>query len=319
MSKKVALFFHDLNDSRMEKIRTAAPGFIYIDMTKNESDEALADCEIAFGHMSPSQVKAARQLKWLHTQSAGVDSYLKPEYGLPEKLILTNSSGAYGLAISEHLLAVTLMLFRRMGEYVRLQSEHKWEDRGRVQSMRQSIITIVGLGDIGACYAQKCHVLGATVRGVVRASRANKPDYVETLFTVDKLDEAIAGADIVALCLPGTEETTHIIDKPRMMRMKTGAFILNIGRGSAIDQEALIELLENGHLGGAGLDVTTPEPLPADSKLWNMPNVILTPHISGGESMECTLDLIVDKFAQYLQDYAAGQPFTRVVNKALGY
>ena len=157
------------------------------------------------------------------------------------------------------------------------------------------------------------------MRGVVRTSRAEKPDYVETLFTVNELDEAITGADVVALCLPGTDETTHIIDKTRMMRMKTGAFILNIGRGSAIEQEALIELLENGYLGGAGLDVTTPEPLPADSKLWNMSNVILTPHISGGESMEYTLDLIVDKFARYLQDYAAGQPFTRIVDKALGY
>ena len=319
MSKKIALFFHHLNDARMEKIRATAPDFIFIDMTKNESDEALADCEIAFGHMSPAQVKAARNLKWLHTQSAGVDSYLKPDYGLPETLTLTNSSGAYGPAVSEHLLTVTLMLLRRMGEYGRLQSQRKWENRGRVQSMLQSTITVVGLGDIGACYAKRCHVLGATVRGVARTSRANKPDYVEKLFTVDKLDEAITDADVVALCLPGTDETAHIIDKPRMMRMKTGAFILNIGRGSAIDQEALIDLLENGHLGGAGLDVATPEPLPADSKLWDMPNVILTPHISGGESMEYTLDLIVDKFARYLQDYAAGQPFTRVVDKALGY
>ena len=136
---------------------------------------------------------------------------------------------------------------------------------------------------------------------------------------MDKLDEAIAGADAVALCLPGTDETAHIIDKPRMMRMKPGVFILNIGRGSAIEQEALIELLENGHLGGAGLDVTTPEPLPINSKLWDMPNVILTPHVSGGASMEHTLDLIVSKFARYLRDYAAGQPFTRVVDKVLGY
>ena len=319
MSKKVALFFHQLNDSRMEKIRAAAPGYIFIDMTKNESDEALADCEIAFGHMSPEQTKAARNLKWLHTQSAGVDSYLKPGYGLPETLTLTNSSGAYGLAISEHLLTVTLMLFRRMGEYARLQSQHKWEDRGCVQSMFQSVVTVVGLGDIGTCYAKRCHVLGATVRGVVRNPRSDKPDYVENLFAADKLDEAIAGADVVALCLPGTDETAHIIDKPRMMRLKKGAYILNIGRGSAIEQDALIEFLENGHLGGAGLDVTTPEPLPKDSKLWDMHNVILTPHVSGGASMEYTLDLIVDKFARYLKDFAAGAPFVRVVDKALGY
>ena len=319
MSKKVALFFHHLNDARMEKIRAAAPGFIFVDMTKNKSDEALAGCEIAFGHMSPQQVKTARHLKWLHTQSAGVDFYLKPEYNLPKTLILTNSSGAYGLAISEHLLTVTLMLLKRMSEYGRLQSMHMWENVGHVQSIHQSTITVVGLGDIGTCYAKRCHLLGASVRGVVRALRADKPDYVEKLFTVDKLDEAITCADVVALCLPGTDETARIINKQRMMRMKKGSFLLNIGRGSAIEQEALIELLEFGHLGGAGLDVTTPEPLPADSKLWNMSNVILTPHISGGESMEFTLDLIVDKFARYLRDYAAGQPFARVVDKALGY
>jgi len=261
----------------------------------------------------------ATNLKWFHSQMAGVDSYLQPEFNLPDHVILTNSSGAYGVGISEHLITVTMMLLRRMGEYMHLQSQNKWEECGTVKSIYNSLVTVVGLGDIGSNYAARCHALGAKVRGVVRTKRGNKPEYVEELFIAENLEEAIQGADIIALCLPGTNETKGLLSKELMMKAKKGAFILNIGRGSAIDQDALIELLESGHLGGAGLDVTTPEPLPANSKLWGMKNVIITPHVSGRTSLELTLDLIVDKFVKYLKDYAEGREFERVVDKKAGY
>ena len=264
-------------------------------------------------------MREAKHLKWFHAQSAGVENYLRPEMGLSESVILTNSAGMHGIGIAEHLLTFTLMLMRRMHSYVRQQPLHKWEYLGPIQSIYQSRITVVGLGGIGSQYAARCRALGATVLGVVRAPRETVPDCVDELFTIDQLDEAIKDADVVALTLPSTAETIKLFDKARMLKMKKGAFILNIGRGSAIDQDAMIALLESGHLGGAGLDVTDPEPLPTDSKLWDLPNVILTPHVSGGGSLALTSDLIVDRFVEYLQDYIAGRPFKQVVDRKAGY
>ena len=316
--RKIGVSFSVLTDERMDRIRRAADGFEVTDISGAPFD-TIADCEVIFGNIGADRMKAAKNLKWLHTQAAGVDSFLRPEYGFPKDVIMTNSSGAYGVGISEHLVTVTMMLLRKMNSYARLQTENTWKDLGAVQTIYNSHVTVVGLGDIGGCYAMRCHALGAVVSGVVRRPRKAKPYYIVELYTTDRLGDALAGADIVALCLPGTDDTKNMLSEDQMLKMKKGALILNIGRGTAIDQAALVRLLESGHIGGAGLDVTDPEPLPADSKLWAMPNVVITPHVSGGNSLDLTLDMIVDKFIRYLRDYAAGRPFERVVDMEAGY
>ena len=318
MSKKLGLNFSVWNKERLGRIRAAASGFELVDLG-DCSDKDIADCEILFGFIGGDMAKAAKNLKWLHSQSAGIEYYLRPESGLRESVLLTNSSGAYGIGISEHLVTVTLMLLRKMNEYCLLQAKNKWQSLGTVRTLYRSNVTVVGFGDIGGNYAKRCHALGAKVTGVARSERGEKPDYADRLFAADRLGEALEGADIVALCLPETNETRHLLSRGRMEALKKGAVILNIGRGSAIEQDALVELLEEGHLGGAGLDVASPEPLPVDSKLWNMPNVIITPHVSGGMSLEVTLDLIAEKFVKYLCDYISGREFERVVDKTLGY
>jgi len=308
---KIAVTNSRLSDEQLAKIKAAAPNF-------EISNTVDADCEIIFGHVSKDDLARAKGLKWLHLQSAGVEHVLRPEMGLGESVILTNSAGMHGIAIAEHMLGFTLMLMRKMHDYGKLQAAHKWEYQGSGKSIWQSVVTVVGLGGIGSQYAARCRALGATVRGVVRTARAETPDCVDELFTNEQLDAAITGADVVALSLPSTAETSHIINKERMLKMKKGAIIINIGRGSAIDQDALVEMLESGQIGGAGLDVTTPEPLPADSKLWDAPNVIITPHASHG-GLDMTLDFIVDRFVGYLKDYAAGLAFDKVVDRKLGY
>ncbi|MCL2421669.1 MAG: D-2-hydroxyacid dehydrogenase [Defluviitaleaceae bacterium] len=317
MNRSLAVNFTDINEQQLKKIIAAASGFNVL--TGDQAKSGLGECEIIFGHVNGDQLREAKHLKWFHAQSAGVENYLRPEMGLSESIILTNSAGMHGIGIAEHLLTFTLMLMRRMHCYVHQQPLHKWEYLGPIQSIYQSRITVVGLGGIGSQYAARCRALGATVLGVVRAPRETVPDCVDELFTIDQLDEAIKDADVVALTLPSTAETIKLFDKARMLKMKKGAFILNIGRGSAIDQDAMIALLESGHLGGAGVDVTDPEPLPTDSKLWDLPNVILTPHVSGGGSLALTSDLIVDRFVEYLQDYIAGRPFKQVVDRKAGY
>lgn len=315
--KKLAVTYSAVTNERLEKIKAVATDYEVIIL--NSDDEEILDCEIIFGGINPSFLSRADKLKWLHTSFAGVDSLLKPEVNFPKDIILTNSAGTYGIAISEYLLTVTLMLMRRNLEYAKLQIQNKWQPLGSVKCVYGSQVCVVGLGDIGENYAKRVQALGATVSGVVRTPRAMKPDFVEKLYTTHQLDEAISDADIVALCLPSTSETIGLFNEKRLSKMKPGALILNIGRGSAIDTNALIAALESGQIGGAGLDVTDPEPLPADSTLWQMDNVIITPHISGNQTLELTNDLIVDKFIKYLCDYIAGRTFERVVDKELGY
>ena len=320
MKQKLAVApFAPLSEERLAKLREVAKDFEIV-ICNDRSDAEIADCEIVFGYPDAKVLGTSKKLKWLHTQTAGVDAFLGSEANLGTDVILTNSVGAYGLSIAEHLIMVTLMILRRMGEYGRLQVASEWKSLGTTETLYGKLVTIVGLGDIGHNFATRCHSMGAKVRGVVRTPRAEMPEGVDELFIGgDELDKALHGADIVALCLPSTSETTQLFDRERLGKLKKGAIILNVGRGTAIDQDALIELLQSGHLGGAGLDVTTPEPLPADSLLWAMPNVIITPHVSNGVSLDITLDLIFDKFTEYLQDYIAGKPFKKVVDRSAGY
>lgn len=315
--RKLAITFEAVTDEQLEKIKQAAKGYEVIQM--KASDERLMACDIIFGGVKRAFLQQAPHLKWLHAHFAGVDALLKPEVNFPKGVILTNSAGTYGIAISEYLLTITLMLMRRNLEYAKLQIQNTWQPLGEIKCIYGSNICVVGLGDIGEHYAKRCKLLGAKVSGVVRTPRKALPDSVDKLYTIDQLDEAIADADVVALCLPGTKETASLFNAQRLNKMKRGALLLNIGRGTAVDTTALIHALETGQLGGAGLDVTDPEPLPADSALWQMDNVIITPHISGNHTLALTNDLIVDKFVKYLQDYIAKRPFERVVDKELGY
>ena len=318
-NKKIAISsFWPLPPEVLAKIQAAAPEYELLDLSTKPTGGQLLDCEILFGNAHAEIVRKMPNLKWVHAQTAGVEGYVSPEMGLSENILLTNSSGAYGISIAEYMLTVTLMLLRNASGYIAQQKEHVWKALGRAHNLYGCNVTVIGMGDIGGRYAYLCHAMGATVSGVVRSQRAGKPEYISKLFTTGQVDEAIQDADIVALALPGTGETAGILSRQRLANMKKGALIVNVGRGSAIDQDALIELLASGHLGGAGLDVTTPEPLPRDNPLWDMPNVIITPHTSHG-GRDNTSELVVGKFVRYLKDYLAGRPFERVVDRKAGY
>jgi len=317
MTRKIGVTYGRITDEWLAQIKDTAHDFEVI-TAKRDSAELL-DCEVVFGHLSADILTKSTTLKWLHTQSAGVDAYLRRGVEFPAHITLTNSAGAYGIAISEHLLTTILMLMRKMPDYGRLQAERKWEYLGEIDSLYGSTVTVVGLGDIGGNFAARCRAMGAKVRGVVRNTRAELPNCVDELFTADALDDAISNADVVALCLPATGETTALFDEARLGRMKRGAYILNVGRGSAIDSAALAQALHSGLLRGAALDVTQPEPLPPEHPLWDAPNLIITPHVSGGDSTKLTSDLIMGKFLRYLRAYVAGLPFERVVDKTAGY
>jgi len=312
--RKINIVHWAMNEERMGRIIAAAPGFEVI----NEPDN-FADCEIIFGNPPADALATAARLKWLHTGTAGVNAYCAPGVILPEGLVMTNSSGAFGISISEHLLTMAMYLMRKLGSYRANQNAHKWQNLGPVGTIYNAEVCVVGLGDIGGNFAMRCKALGARVTAVVRNPRKDLPPHCDAVFTADQIDQAIIKADIVALCLPGTADTAALFDAARLAKMKPASYILNIGRGNAIDTFALIDALQSGHIAGAGLDVTHPEPLPENSPLWDMENVIITPHISGRDDRGLTQDIIINKFCEYLDCYINDKPFPRTVNQTAGY
>lgn len=285
------------------------------------ADELTADdvreAQIILGSADAELLPAAEALEWLQLSWAGADSFVKPGV-LRENVALTNASGAYGLTVSEHMVAVTFALVRRLHQYARNQQAHVWAQRGEIISIEGARVLVLGLGDIGGRYARKMKALGAYVIGV-RRTEAAKPDYLDEQYTIDRLDELLPRADIVAMVLPGGAATAHIMDERRLRLMKPGAFLVNDGRGNAIDPEALRRVLADGHLGGAALDVTEPEPLPTDDALWDDERVIITPHISGQFLLRETFERVVRICGENLYRYAHGIPLEHVVDRKTGY
>ena len=279
--------------------------------------EDIKAADAVIGALPTELLTGCPQLKWVQLSSAGAAEYTKPGV-LPDTCVLTNAAGAYGTAVSEHMLALTFALIRRFGQYGRNQVAHEWKHMGKIISVEDAVVLILGLGDIGGSYARKVKALGAYTIGLKR-SAGEKPAYLDEQYTIDRLDEMLPRADIVAMVLPGLPDTTHIMNEARLRLMKKGAYLINVGRGNAIDPDALKSALISGQLGGAGLDVTEPEPLPADDPLWDFGNVIITPHAAGWFYLEKTLDNIVAIANENLRAYLTGGTFVHVVDKKMGY
>ncbi len=273
--------------------------------------EDVADASAIIGNLPPSLLKDAKKIEWLHLNSAGADLYRNPSV-LPADCLLTTATGAYSLTVSEHMLAMTLALVRRFNQYIGHQKERTWQARGNIISVEGSVVLVLGLGDIGGSYARKVKALGATVIGL-RRHLGDKPDYLDELHTIDELDALLPRADIVAMILPGSPETNHIMDERRLRLMKKGAYLVNCGRGTAIDPEGLKKVLREGHLGGAALDVTEPEPLPENDELWSFGNVIITPHVAGFFYLAETYNRVVKIVGENLRAWTHGNPLRNVV------
>lgn len=237
---------------------------------------------------------------------------------MPEGALLTNATGAYGLAISEHMIGMLLELIKKLNLYRDNQKKSLWKDEGQIKSIYGSTILIVGLGDIGGEFAKKVKALGAYTIGI-RRKNSVKPDYLDELYLADELDKVLPRADVVALSLPATKDTSKLFSRERFALMKEGAVLLNVGRGSAVDSDALYDAITAGHLYGAAIDVTDPEPLPADHKLWKLDNMVITPHISGDFHLQETHDRIVRIACENLRAYLKGGKLKNQVDFNTGY
>ena len=248
-----------------------------------------------------------------------MDPFLSDDVYPNPDVLLSNSSGAYGTTIAEHIMMVTLMLLRRMPEFQGFVREHKWVRTLPMRSIYGSEITVLGTGDIGTSFARRAKAMGA--KRIVGVRRSDKPGDLcyDEMYTFSQLDRVLPQTEILVMALPSTPETAGILSRERIALLPPDAIVVNVGRGTAVDQDALMEALNAGRIAGAALDVMVPEPLPADHPLWETKNLLLTTHISGNMSLGLTCDLDVELFCEDLENYAAGRPLAGLVDRNRGY
>ncbi|MBR0131225.1 MAG: D-2-hydroxyacid dehydrogenase [Firmicutes bacterium] len=321
---KKIIFSVEISPKQRERIEALAAGCkqkcqLVFGNAKTLSAADVKDADALIGSLPTELMNAFDHLEWHQISSAGADADVKRyDYS---NTIMTNAGGAYDLSVAEHMVAQTMAMIRGLAPYVRQQSRHCWDRNQPVISIEESKIMVLGAGKIGTRYAKKMTGIGGYIVGVRRrpVSDGEKFDFYDEMHGLEKLDELLPVVDVVAMVLPGGEATTHIMDERRLRLMKKGAYILNVGRGSAIDPEGLYKVLSEGHLGGAALDVTEPEPLPEDSGLWDMENVIITPHSAGNFDLPSTIDRLMMILEDNLQRYLNDEPLAHIVNTKLGY
>lgn len=288
-------------------------------VVRDDADLASAQAvEVGVGTNQGDRVaallRAAPQLRWYHSVGAGVENLV----GLPELrdrgLVLTNNSGPYDIPIAEHVVALILAAAKRLHVYRDQQGHSEWRSHAQGE-VRDATVVIYGIGSIGAEVARLASGLGMRVIGVRR--RDGAVEGVTRIVTPDRLAEVAAEADYLVLAAPLTPHTRGAISRDVLARMKPTAWIVNIARGALVDEDALVAALREGHLGGAALDALTVEPLPAESPLWTLPNVIITPHSSN--SSPRIRERSAALFLENLRRYKAGEPLLNVVDVDAGY
>jgi phosphoglycerate dehydrogenase-like enzyme len=279
---------------------------------------AAGDAEVAFSGNNPRRVRqlleATPKLRWYHTVSAGVETMPLPELA-KRGIVLTNNSGSYDIQIAEHLMAFVFAASRQLHRYRDQQRAPEWKEQTH-QELRDATIVVYGMGSIGGEIARLAAAVGMRVIGVRRKAGPPGPG-IDRVVAADRLADVVGEADYLAIAAPLTEATRGAISREVISRMKPTAWIMNIARGAIVDEPAMTEALQAKRIGGAALDVFTTEPLPADSPLWRLENVIITPHHSGSSPRagERTLAL----FAENLRRYKAGEPLINRVDYKAGY
>ena len=323
MNRDICIYLEFLTPAHEAQIEATAretgftPHFFNLDQFE-EARACLQSCEVLYAH-SPELLRTApASLKWYCCSFAGVDPYCKdPAMFANPDCLLTNSN-VYGVTIAEHVVMVTLMLLRRMPEYEEVIRNRGWSNQLPIRSIRDNEFTILGTGNIGVNVAERLRGMGAAkITGLSRSGRPH-PAFDEVRPIAD-LDAVLPDTKILVMALPGTAETIRILNRARIALLPGDAYVINVGRGTAIEQEPLIEALNEGRIAGAALDVMDPEPLPKDHPLWTAKNLILTPHVSGNMTLGYTCDTNVDMFCRDLRNYAAGRPLEGLVDRARGY
>lgn len=290
--------------------------------TFGELPPELPDADIFVGaSLRLEQLRIAKKLKWIHATTAGVGQLTYPEL-LSSGIVVTNASGVFSVPMAEHAIGLLLALARNFPDSVRQQDQKIWSQQAlwdkpqHLTELNGATLLIVGFGSIGREIARRATALEMNVIGVTRSGKGDATS-AQKIVSIGSLDEVLPEADYVVLAVPATAETKHLFNTKRFVRMKRGARLINLGRGSVINEDALLRALESGQLGGAAIDVADTEPLPPESPLWTAPNLFITPHTSAISSRLWQRE--TDLLAQLLERWFDGRELFNRVNLNKGY
>ena len=267
--------------------------------------------------LSPEVLKHGGRLRWVQTTTAGIDQAVTPDLLAADHVMITCIKGPPGPLMAEHAVLLMLALARNLPVYLANQQQHIWRREGQDWlPLHGQTIAILGVGSSGGNLARVCKTgFGMTILGMSRTRREHP--HIDRSFDASELLQVLPEADFVVLCLPHTAATRRIIDPAALAAMKSTAYLINVSRGALIDEDALIATLRAGGIAGAGLDVTTEDPIPKESPLWELPNTIITPHIAT-ESVKLS-DAVVDFWCENVRRFADNEPLLGVVDRQSGY
>jgi phosphoglycerate dehydrogenase-like enzyme len=305
----------------VDRLRADFPRHTFLDVWDRETlRQRLPEADVAFTPFVDRDVFAsAARLRWVQSPAVGVGSLMFPEL-LASAVVLTSARGIRARSIAEHVLGVTIALARRLPAALRAQAAHRWaqdELETDARTLHGQRLGIVGLGAIGVEVVKIAAPFGFRISAIRRRAGAPRPEGVEEVWTPERLPDLLAQSDVVVLAAPHTPETKRLIGRAQIDQMKRGALLVNVARGKLVDDEAVIEGLRDGRLGGAALDVFSQEPLEPSSPYWDLPNVIVTPHTSGAMTDYWTP--LVALFSENLRRFEKGEPLLNVVDKVAGY
>jgi phosphoglycerate dehydrogenase-like enzyme len=307
-----------------ERLRSEFPEFEIAQFNSYENlKQNIADAEIMLGiSLLPQQFIGARNLRWIHSPSAAVHQFMFPEF-INSDVMLTNGRDVHGPVVAEQVMAMILALAKQIPAAVRFQQKHQWgqeqiwHGRVRPREIVQATLGLVGLGSIGRNVATRAAALGMKVIAVRELPEKLKPNGVHEVLPTSNLLDLLRQSDFVVLSAPVTSQTSGMITGQQLAAMKPDAFLINVGRGPLIDEPALVETLRAHKIGGAALDVFDEEPLPPDSPLWDLEDLLITPHTAG--MAEKLWERQYALFSENLRRYLAGKPLSGLVDKKAGY
>jgi len=288
-------------------------------LASDEIARELPDADVIYGWPTLEQFQLAKRLKWIQIPSAGVEMVCSIPEIVESDVIVTNCRGAHARVIAEHTFAMLLSLTRSLRFFDHAKGCHTWiraDGYRRVSGIDGKTMGIVGFGNIGRAIARRAYGFEMTVLAV-DAQEVPANEHVKAVWTLDRLHDMLRETDVLVISAPITPQTRGMIGETEIRLLKPGAYVLAVSRGGIVQEAPLIAALTDGHLAGAGLDVTETEPLPSDNPLWDVPNLIITPHISGGSTL--TTELMWSIFFENVGHFVRNEPLRNLTDKRLGY
>ena len=283
-----------------------------------DAHKHIGDADIVLGIVTPKLFSAAKKLRWVQSISSGVDSFMYPEF-INSDVLLTSEKGLVGEHLADHAFGLLLALTRQLAA-ARDLGPDSWNNRPGLRAQEVELtglnLGIIGFGGTGRAVAKRAHAFGLRIRAIDK-DLMDGTDSVNKVESAEALDDLLAWSDILAICCPLTEEPDKLINQETLGQLKTGAYIINVTRGEIIDEDSLVDALKSGHVRGAGLDVTPREPLPAESELWRLPNVVMTPHTAGASQYRASRNL--ERFISNVEKFRQNLPLDGIIDKVEGY